>query len=613
MTDEQIFQLLENGEHEKAYYFLKDRYKKTKKDEDLYRLTMIDLRYNIVNDIDSNLLDLLELVDSKNKQIRELSYTPLLSILLDQEDVNGCYYYGLKALNEGINNFYSHYCFALGSFYYYEDTSEEIIKHALEALEDDEVNDEIKQNAHILINLIYIKTSSFEEAKKRNAKLILTSPNKDIVKLLDFQLKIAMTKGKVEESIVDEILEKEYKLDALNFAVDFLSNEKLYDEAIKYLHIIIKQSEDNFQAYNKIASLYRKEKKYNEAIETLSIKELENNPESLELLGQLYQEIGYKSDLILARRCFKKSADIEYDPYRISKMGEISFYLRDEKGLRKAIEILEDDTTDYMSFYYLKYLYFMLTHDFDKGEEEIKRAIKQGYIDYSDELYTTFVKKPSIRHIAKNIKKINSNNVYFNIRTKFYGEYGKKTNQDELIKVISMIEDEEMDSFLYTLIGNIYESFLDKEKAKKLYIEAYERYINKVDSSTCSVAFMANMYLRGELVRQDVAKAKQMTKKIIDQNLSLIDENIYCIYAEACITDGSVDDDLYQLLCDRQVRRYPLGLLFTIIKVGKILNKNNLYYIKEFKRGLKYCSLREKKYYLSSPKIFMMINHKYSY
>ena len=68
-------------------------------------------------------------------------------------------------------------------------------------------------------------------------------------------------------------------------------------------------------------------------------------------------------------------------------------------------------------------------------------------------------------------------------------------------------------------------------------------------------------------------------------------------------------NEVYNFLEQTINRRYSCSRYFTLIKLGKLIDKDTKKYEKLYKKSIKYASEKEREYYLNNPNEFMMNNN----
>ena len=120
---------------------------------------------------------------------------------------------------------------------------------------------------------------------------------------------------------------------------------------------------------------------------------------------------------------------------------------------------------------------------------------------------------------------------------------------------------------------------------------------------------LAECYYQGIGVEQNYQEAYDLLKDIIINDKKEITDNLVCLYAELSIVLNLDLNEVYNFLEQTINRRYSCSRYFTLIKLGKLIDKDTKKYEKLYKKSIKYASEKEREYYLNNPNEFMMHNN----
>ena len=110
-------------------------------------------------------------------------------------------------------------------------------------------------------------------------------------------------------------------------------------------------------------------------------------------------------------------------------------------------------------------------------------------------------------------------------------------------------------------------------------------------------------------INQNYQEAYDLLKDIIINDKKEITDNLVCLYAELSIALNLDLNEVYNFLEQTINRRYSCSRYFTLIKLGKLINKDTKKYEKLYKKSIKYASEKEREYYLNNPNEFMINNN----
>ena len=114
---------------------------------------------------------------------------------------------------------------------------------------------------------------------------------------------------------------------------------------------------------------------------------------------------------------------------------------------------------------------------------------------------------------------------------------------------------------------------------------------------------------KGYGINQNYQEAYDLLKDIIINDKKEITDNLVCLYAELSIALNLDLNEVYNFLEQTINRRYSCSRYFTLIKLGKLIDKDTKKYEKLYKKSIKYASEKEREYYLNNPNEFMMNNN----
>lgn len=606
---EELINLLQDGQIEEAYQGFKKIYEEKKDIIALYYISMIDLEYHRDLQIADVLNNFNLLVKCHNKKVRLGSYSPMLSICLEIEDYEKCYTIGKKALSEGVEDFFTYMAYAKGLAYYKEVYTSEVEENVLKAINNQDINNELKRLGYMFLIEFYLKCKNFNKAREQINKLIFLFPQNDVLKYLELQFEVYKNPTSINQEIISAALESEYKVDSLVFLTDYFYENKQYEDCLKYLDLLKEFSNDPFQITKKKVLCLFNLNKYLDIIELLQKEDLSQNFLANYFIGEAYYSLGYKKDYKAAIPFYQKAFDLSKDTDSLKSLCECYYETYDDENLKKNIEILSSINPKDRYLNVLKVKYYLLINDFDRAEKEIDNS--KNYGNTKEQLMSYLyqcAKKIKVTYPYFKQVVIHNNNVFYSLRAYYYGAYGIKRNPKLVEEYLKKAQNEKGFNCLDSLIGTIIQE-KDLEKAMEFFSRGVERYQNGKDFCTCSIGCLCNAKLRGLGTNKNVQEAYDLAKKTIEECYSDVSENLGNVYAECAIELNKDLEEVYKFLIKSRERRHAISRLFMIIKIGKILKKDVSSFEKEFKVALNNVTEKEREYYLSNPKTFMMNNY----
>ena len=604
-TIEEIQELLQEGKIEEGYKELVEYQNKNKDDLSLYFLTLIDIKYHFENiDLEITCEKFDKLIKSKNINIRRNSFVPYISLLLEVDYIEKCYYVSKQAIDEGLDDYLINYGYARGLMEFKENYSSEVEQLLLDVIKNIS-NENVRVDSEIKLCELYCKNKKFKEAEEFINKTYFIEGN-DLTTLLNLILATYKNPDNENKHEYEQAMNSQYKYGSLVFLSDYYYDKKNYERALSYLDelIVITSNDINIQKRKVLCLKYLD--KDEEALDLLKTMNQDDPDVNYQIGSFLINKVNIKF-LHESKKYLLKALEESINYPIISSLYRVCERTLDLDTFKIVIDKFEEVIPKHPLLSLGKIKYYNHSLDFDRAEKIAKQV---GKLKYDEEfIFETSYCEKNPKKTYKNIVKLISQDEldFFKIRSDYYGEFGLKINKincDKFIKENIETQSNCVDS----LITRIYLDRNDIDNALKYVNKGLNQYYNNVDNCTCIVGYYAYMLMNGIGIEKNIEKAYDIAKETIIDNFGAVSESLGNIYAECAIYLNKDLNEVYDFLIKTIEKRYTLSRYFMIIKVGKLLNKDVSYYEKMYKKSFKYCTILEKQYYETNPSTFMMNN-----
>lgn len=598
-------ELLKEQKIEEAYEGFKECYQKTKDELALYYLTMIDVNYHFdKTDLGYILNNFDILFRSKNSKIRAGIYDTYLSLLLDLDDMEKCFFVSEKARNDGIDSYIVNLAYAKSLVSYKQVYNKEVITLLQEAI-DNAPTDNIKEVTEVFLCDLYCKRKEYEEAEKLINKTYF-SQIKDITNYLNLMLATYKNPESDNSLEIEKAMNSNYKYESLMFLSDFYYDRREYEKTLSYIEeLLILTNNESFLQIRKVICLVDLDRD-DDALTYLATLDQEN----YDVLMYTAKILVYKKNrkkLDESKKYLLKALDIDatYEVYKY--LFKVCDETLDFKTFALVIDRFEKDNPNHPLLVSGKMKYYNRFTNFD---EAYKISKKIGKLKYHESIiFETSYCEPNPVLTYKKLQKLIKNEDYefTNVRANYYGEYGLKINKTVCDKFIKDYDDFNANC-TDSLIAKMYLDREDIPNALKVINRGVERFKKDEDNCTCIMGYYIYIMMNGIGIKKDVNKAYEVALQTINDNYEVVSESLGNAYAECAIMLNKDLNPVYDFLIRTRERRYSLGRYFMIIKVGKLLNKDVSYYEKMYQKSFKYDTKLERAYYKNNPTTFMMNN-----
>ncbi len=603
---------------EKTYKYYSDKYNKTKKEKFLLYKTLLELKFFPILKIEDNQLysNLIQLSNSSSNKIVKAVLIPCIAFSLEYENYAQCFYLAQKGFSLDIFTYWTYISYVLGLIHFKKDYKNPIIETYLLKAEEDLKNYEnsslLEQNLILILVKYYSTISNKEKIEELSNKITLTCSDQAFIDTINALIEIVENKNNYDHFIVNKILSQDLKF-SFSFLIDLFDIYYFKDEyysAFKVLEYAYKlQKENNNQDIyfikRKMIECLLQDSFKKEAIELLKEEDLNKNSDANYLLAEIYADNNYLTDINKAIRHFTKANSIQNSPINLIDLGNLYIRIHDKQ---KADDIYQELKSNYKANTKLTDFYInkaIFDQDFDL-------AFKLAYSFYKKTKTKDFkfinymiMSTKSYHFLKKAYKLIDFNENEFTYTFYLYnGTPFTKPNYDLLNKtILKILEDKKYSDFNNEQLAFLANTFLDIDNSKYIKILNYghNKFINLEDGiSTCST-FLAYSYYYGIGVEQDIKKANTICNKI-EKLAGIHGDEYYLILKSQINLDNKTDlENTFNLLSNSFTSRYQLNKLLLLIKIGELLNKDVAKYKKQYKKGLKFCSIKEKDYFKNNP------------
>ncbi len=603
---------------EKTYKYYSDKYNKTKKEKFLLYKTLLELKFFPILKIEDNQLysNLIQLSNSSSNKIVKEVLIPCIAFSLEYENYAQCFYFAQKGFSLGIFTYWTYISYVLGLIHFKKDCKNPIIETYLLKAEEDLKNYEnsslLEQNLILILVKYYLTINNKEKIEELSNKITLTCSDQAFIDTINALIEIVENKNNYDHFIVNKILSQNLKF-SFSFLIDLFDIYYFKDEyysAFKVLEYAYKlQKENNNQDIyfikRKMIECLLQNSFKKEAIELLKEEDLNKNSDANYLLAEIYADNNYLTDINKAIRHFTKANSIQNSPINLINLGNLYIRIHDKQ---KADDIYQELKSNYKANTKLTDFYInkaIFDQDFDL-------AFKLAYSFYKKTKTKDFkfinymiMTTKSYHYLKKAYKLIDFNENEFTYTFYLYnGTPFIKPNYDLLNKtILKILEDKKYSDFNNEQLAFLANTFLDIDNSKYIEILNYghNKFINLEDGiSTCST-FLAYSYYYGIGVEQDIKKANTICNKI-EKLARIYGDEYYLILKSQINLDNKTDlENTFNLLSNSFTSRYQLNKLLLLIKIGELLNKDVTKYKKQYKKGLKFCSIKEKDYFKNNP------------
>lgn len=611
---EKLLELIRQEKYQEACEGFRSLYLKTHNPYALYYSTLLEYLYLEQKDYTSLSENFRKLIRCK-RDIREASYSPFLSLLLELEAYPEALDVSKKALSEHVESFMIHFAYASG-LYRIENRSKDAVSETLQALKDESIDQNQKFLCYDLIIEIYRTEGNLQKARDYLNKVYLLAPNTAALHLLELKQALAENdEQKIEQYKKLTFGDEETRLEALRTVGNFCFDRHRYEEAINCYEQLKELLSAPYFAERKILLCLLKMKRFDDCFRTLDSMD-PNDPDVRFLYGYCYQERGYKQDLLHASRDFLRAYELSQDPDLLEYYGESCYCMKDLAGLEKAIHLLKKKKPQSQYVHLLKADLAQLKQRFHTAEKEIRILQHNGSftpikLAYEGKKYyrnPTLCDKIYAHYIQSSDESVPM--LRSRIIAYLYGEYGTLADILQAEKAVHRLEHhEENNNCSFSVIGAFYLQKKEYQTALTFFREGDRRYTEGTDSCQCCSGYLSYCYLMGLGVERNIEKAFSICSMIREKEQDDLCENVACLYAECAMLLNKEMEAAYDLLEKSISRRYATPCYFTLIRLGKRLNRRTGKYKRHFQASLKHTTDLEAKYYLTDPKIFMMNNY----
>ena len=636
----EAIKLMQENKFEEAYEeFSKLIATNPKNYEALYFRSIIDFGH-LKKYFAKTLEDLSYLAAIKNPY--QVASSQLVTIMYDMnDDYDNVIVNGLKALelldkkNDSPIDLKVDIYYALARAYFHKEATSELTK-ALIYIE--HCFDELKEDADLeyyLLKLdILVALKKYDEAKNLIAKAQANFGNAGDLYYAKEKVSYSIALDKIangDETYVKDLEDALYYLDIFekysdnSFVINLTRVEvyttlKKYEEALKLLDSL--SNEDNIvEIMIEKIKIYETSGDLDSAISMC--EEYLSNCDSWKIKYSLGYLLYAKDDSVDA---INKCLSLQYDAYKDSNEAFVLYeicilnnklfkYEENYQLLKKHYRAGIPDN-DGKGAYLLAVMAQAIGRSYDEQVDYYYEAYLRGYIDeieYLDEV-AGLVSDPSkltkaiLQHQSDKLESLDSwSKRKIGIRY-LYGENGYK--QDfEKAKIYLELAFKELEdkACMCSTMGKFYEFKQDFNNAFKHYNEAFKIYNNQpYNPCNCSVGYLAHCYYKGIGVEQDIVKAKDFILSGIYAMGKNSSNSVIYLYAYFALK-GFEDFDLKlakELLSSTHTfDRYEVSKYVMLNQINRKLNVKDKELEITTKRCLKYLTVEAKKYYKDNIKL----------
>lgn len=603
---------------EKTYKYYLDKYNKTKKEKFLFYKTILELKFYPIFKVEDNKLysNLIELSNSNNISIVKEIIIPCIAFCLEYENYYQCLYLGKKGLELGIDTYWTYISYVLGTMHFKKDFKdkniEDYLLKAKQDLSNYENNTLLEQNLLLIMLKYYLVINDKEKIEDLTNKITLTSSDQLFIDTINALVEIIENRNNYDHFIVDKVLNNDIKItysflidlfEIYYFKEDFATSFKV----LEYAYKLEKENnyEDLYTIKRKMIECLIRLSSKKEAIKLLKEEDLTKNSDANYLLAEIYADNNYLIDLKRAIRYYKKANSIKSNPSNLVSLGNLYIKLNDKENVELINSQLKQNyilNSQFIDFFINKAIF---DQDFDlafKFSKLICKTTKYKEYKYVNYIITT---TKSFHHLKKAYKILNINENEFTYAFYLYNGTPFKKPDLKLLKpyLEKLLESKKYEDFNNEQLAFLANAYLDIDISK--YIEilnfGHKNFLKLNDGlSTCST-FLAYSYYYGIGVEKDKEKANEICMKI-EMLAGLFGDEYYLTLKSQINLDNTYDlENTFNLLSSTFTIRYPLNRLLLLIKIGYLLNKDTSKYKKAYKKGLKFCSIKEKDYFKNNP------------
>ncbi len=618
MTAEEAIKKIDEGKIDEAYQFFCEDYKKTNNLFSKYYQTIIEFHYLRFDPND--LIKSFELLLGLPKFMHPQVLLPLISLNLDIEKYDGVIKYSKMAFDLGVDHPLLYSAYGKGLFKTKKNLNE-ALKYLDMAINHDDANIDLValtfdtkmeilfsmkdyNEALRAVNQMYIKfgTKSFIDFERLKIATIDENNKDDIDEMFN------NLKGQPEEFNAAFLMFEYYfhKMDALKIQYygDLLLNNYPIDErekAIIYIRLadIYSESDDELSI-----SYLKKAEELNYFLDEVNHK-----------LGEIYYFRDNYNSFKEAINYFIKAVDIFPHPVSINYLARSYYFIARYDLLIECIDKYKKILKKNKNYHYFVLLseYYNAIGKHDKAMAYLRESAirKQLNVDQYNYLNYRNSKNPN------RIMRLYRNDVLEEkLPNKTMGEayysglFGLDRDLDKALDYSNKALEEIRSNCHLSLIGSVYLSKGEYDKAFAYFKEGKEQYDENNDCS-CPIAFYAYCMYLGLGVEMNKKEAFRLICDVIFEKKYCVGENLASLYCYMAM-DLNIDlSDAYLYLKDYHERRHQTGIYYTLALAAKKLNikKDEKLYNRLFRKSLKYASKEEVNYYSNNPTIPFMTHY----
>lgn len=599
MNIEELIELLQNGEVEKAKKGFEELYQKNNDKKALYYLCIIELETNPNCDFQDIMQKFDYLLKSFDVKMIQAVIVPYCSLALSIDDYDKCLQLGKLGRRFNFDSYLVNMALAKGLMA--KGKYQNAIDEAKEAL----LKEDIDERRMLLVNDFivdtYMKMNDVKNAELTLANLALSSSNRDFINYMYLKFYIK-TKNQEEIEKMPDFSTSDFNDQCYSLLAEYYFDKEDYKKSLYYTEKLAALFPNDYSLDRRrvLNHVYLNEKE--EAIKIISKYD---NEDSNYILGNLYYDL---EDYKTSEKYYLRSIEHAYNENVMLCLGDV--YVNEERfdKLQEVVDKLKYSKNPYVMYFKIELAKHYQDYDFIEKNLYvlIQNRIRSLY-EIAFYAYISFKNVSKSYPIFRKLFEITSSKRE-KIYAYLYGDFSYEISLDKAEELIKEVKEDELYNCLLSVIGNYYLITKNYEKAFEYFKLGYERYHQKIDTCSCSVSFYLYCYLKGIVVTKDVEKVFNECKEII-QNDSNTAENIYNLYAESALILNKDLEEVFDKLTAFRERRYPISQLFMIRKVGNALGKNVKKYDKQFAKALKNVSLREREFYLNNVENTFLMNN----
>ena len=601
---EEYVKALEEGNYQEARAGFQKIYDSTHSIIAFYYLTMIDYKFNGLKV--NELLSRFEYLYGRgNPQIREKILPIYLTILLfEVDDFKKALDISKREYNNGNRNCLVCFSYGYASHVINKDNSDSIISLIEEGLMQEDVNPQFKLVGYEIIVKIYLARNEINKAKQILGKLTLILPQEERLHFINLMINLKEDDTSLDEDSLDVVLNSMYIVEFANYISHHFFDKKDYENCIKYIDLVLSKTGHIDSLVRQKAICFATQGLYDKAIELIRTNNMESY-DNLYLLSQILYFKGNKEALNEALEINNKVSEKGVNPLLLRSTGDIYVRLQEFDKVKEVITSLKEKFPKDPYYHVLNAHIYINEKEFNKAEKEIKEVENKVMNENIAYIAHASYKKPEKSFFL--YKKLTNEDNHIRLLSKFYGEFGvKKQDYQEDFEILDSNKEESCD---YSLLGTILLENNQVEKAIEYFKIGKDRYLNKQNRCPCALVSYAYCLFKGYGINQNYQEAYDLLKDIIINDKKEITDNLVCLYAELSIALNLDLNEVYNFLEQTINRRYSCSRYFTLIKLGKLIDKDIKKYEKLYKKSIKFASEKEREYYLNNPNEFMMNNN----